>query len=54
MKTLEENIVKSFSNTGVMAIPKSEILSPLKEYSQSEINQLLIKNNIDGILSVTI
>lgn len=54
VKTLEENIVKSFSNTGVMAIPKSDILSPLKEYSQSEINQLLMKNNIDGILSVTI
>ena len=51
-KTLEADLVNEFTSNGKNAVSRINIVSPLKEYSQSELNQIYSENDIDCIVAV--
>lgn len=53
-KTLESDIVSAFIENNLNCISSINIFSPLKDYSEQEREEILIKNNIDGIITVCI
>ena len=53
-KTLESDIVSAFIENNLNCISSINIFSPLKDYSEQERKEILIKNNIDGIITVCI
>ena len=53
-KTLESDIVSAFIDNNLNCISSINIFSPLKDYSEQERKEILIKNNIDGIITVCI
>ena len=53
-KTLESDIVSVFIENNLNCISSINIFSPLKDYSEQEREEILIKNNIDGIITVCI
>lgn len=53
-KTIEKDLVNEFTQNGKNVISSIDVISPLKEYSKTELNQIYLKNNIDCILSVSI
>lgn len=53
-KTVESDIVSVFLENNINCISSINILSPLKDYSEQERKEILIKNKIDGIMTVCI
>lgn len=53
-KTLEADLVNEFTSNGKNAVSRINIVSPLKEYTQNELNQIYAENEIDCIVSVSV
>jgi len=53
-KTIEEDLVSAFFKVGINAVSSIEIVSPLKNYTNLELNKIYSDNNIDCILSVAV
>ena len=53
-KNFENSMVKAFSDNNIEAVSSLEILPPLKQYNNNEIDKIFLKNNIDSILSVVV
>ena len=53
-KDLEKNLVSEFKLNSKTAISSIEIISPLKQYTKSELDQIYINNQIDCVLTVTL
>jgi len=53
-KTLEADLVNAFTEKNITAVSSIDLISPIKEYSSEEIQNIFIENNIDGYLSVAV
>lgn len=53
-KTIETDLVTAFTEQSIGAVSSIELISPVKEYTDEEIQKILSENNIDGYLSVAV
>ena len=53
-KTLEADLVNAFTEKNITTVSSIDLISPIKEYSSEEIQNIFIENNIDGYLSVAV
>lgn len=53
-KTIETDLVTAFIEQSIGAVSSIELISPVKEYTDEEIQKILSENNIDGYLSVAV
>lgn len=53
-KTIETDLVTAFTEQSIGAVSCIELISPVKEYTDEEIQKILSENNIDGYLSVAV
>ena len=53
-KTIETDLVTAFTEQSIGAVSSIELISPVKEYTDEEIQKILSENNIDGYLAVAV
>lgn len=53
-KTIETDLVTAFTEQSIGAVSSIELISPVKEYTDEEIQKILSENNIDSYLSVAV
>lgn len=53
-QTIENEIINSFNELGYKAVASISIFSPAKNYTNEELLETIMKNNIDGVLIISI
>lgn len=53
-KTLEADLVNAFAEKQIDVASHIDLISPLKEYTKSELQEIYLENNIDCILEVAV
>lgn len=54
IQRLEKTLVKVFAKNNLEAIPSTQLIPPLKKFSNEEIDNIIEKSGVDSVLSIAI